>query len=162
MQDSALFNTVLGVSAFKKAGIDLLIKDLTALMPEGPRYYDEELYTDMNLREMVCEIIREKVLLYMEDEIPHGVAVLVEEFKTRKDRAITDISCVIAVEKDSHKGMVIGKCGRKLKGIAMAGRKDIERLLDGKVNLRLFVKVKSDWREKVSDLKEFGYDIKNL
>jgi len=116
--------------------------------------------TDQPERVLISELIREKVLHYISDEVPHGVAVEVERIKGRKDKDLVDISAVIYCERDSHKGIIIGKNGRKLKGIGKAAREDIEFLLGSKVNLQLWVKVKENWRNLQNYINNFGYNEK--
>lgn len=153
---------VLGISALEDRGIKALIDLIKDELPEGVRYYSEDIYTDISEREIVCEIIREKLLKYMDDEIPHGTSVSILQFKERKEKPLTDIEAEIICEKDSHKGIIIGKKGRKLKGIASAARKDIEIALGRRVNLQVWVKVKPNWRDNPGELRRRGYDIKNL
>lgn len=162
LEESGLFYRILGVSALKKQGLDFLLKEIKALLKEGPKYYEDDMYIDANLRTMVEEIVREKILFYMDDEIPHGTAVVVEEFKYREDKPLVDISVLIVCEKESHKGMLIGKKAHKIKGIGMEARKEIEPLVDRKINLKLNVKVVENWRDKISQVKDMGYDIKSL
>ena len=111
-------------------------------------------------RVLVSELIREKVLHYLNDEVPHGVAVEVERMKSRQDKDIVDISAVIYCERDSHKGIIIGKNGRKLKGIGKSAREDMELLLGSKINLQLWVKVKENWRNLQNYITDFGYNDK--
>ncbi len=153
---------VLGVSASEGRGVKELRDYIASKLPTGPMYYPEDMIVDKTERELVAEMIREKVLLYMSDEIPHGVNVSVESFVPRKDKNIIDISAVIVCEKKSHKGMIIGKSGRKLKGIGKSAREDIERFLGAKVFLKLWVKVKENWRNDVAEVKRQGYDINNI
>ncbi len=153
---------VIGISALENKGVNSLVELLKTNLPEGIRYYAEDIYTAMSERDIVCEIIREKILKYMDAEIPHGTNVEIVQFSTRKDKAITDIDAEIICEKASHKGMIIGKNGRKLKGIAKAARQDIEKALDIKVNLQVWVKVKPKWRDNMGELKRRGFDIKNI
>ena len=129
-------------------------------MPEGPQYYPNDILTDQPEREIVAEIIREKLLMYLDEEVPHGVAVEIESFKEREGKPIIDIQATIICEKKSHKGIIIGKEGRKLKGVGKASREDIEALLGTKVFLELWVKVKEGWRDNSSLLKNYGYDNK--
>ncbi len=153
---------VLGVSAREGRGINELRSYIASKLPTGPMYYPEDMIVDKTERELVSEMIREKVLLYMNDEIPHGVNVVVESFVPRRDKNIIDISAVIVCEKKSHKGMIIGKSGRKLKGIGKSAREDIEVFLGAKVFLKLWVKVKENWRNDVAEVKRQGYDINNI
>lgn len=153
---------VLGVSALKGANMRGLIELLVGVLKEGPVFFPDDIVTDQPERAIVAEIIREKLLMYMEDEIPHGVAVVIDSFKERVGKPLVDIQATIICEKKSHKGMIIGKEGRKLKGIGKASREDIEKLLGTKVFLELWVKVKEGWRDDVGSLKNYGYDSKEL
>jgi GTP-binding protein Era len=126
-------------------------------MPEGARYFPEDMVTDRSERFLVCEIIREKVLRYLRDEVPHGVAVEIEKFEEESDGGVTRISALIYVEKKSHKGIIIGRDGHTLKGIGKSARGDIERLLGTKVFLELWVKVKPGWRDSDFMLGSLGY-----
>ena len=124
---------------------------------EGPHYFDDDAYTDMPEKELVAEVIREKALLYMRDEIPHGIAVVVERFKERPGTDLVDIDVNIYCERESHKGMVIGKGGAMLKKIASSARADCEEFLGCRVNLQCWVKVKADWRDNEFLLNNFGF-----
>ena len=125
---------------------------------EGPHYFDDDAYTDMPEKELVAEVIREKALLFMRDEIPHGIAVVVERFKERPGTDLIDIDVNIYCERESHKGMVIGKGGAMLKKIATFARQDMERFFGIKVNLHTWVKVKEDWRNREGLIHNFGLD----
>ena len=127
-------------------------------MPYGPMFYDEDTVTDQPQRQIVAEIIREKALHALDDEIPHGIAVYIDRMKGRKGQNIIDIDATIVCERDSHKGIIIGKGGAMLKKIGSNARYEIERLLDTKVNLKLWVKVKKDWRDSDFLIKNFGYN----
>lgn len=153
---------VLGVSALKGANMRGLIELLVGVLKEGPVFFPDDIVTDQPERAIVAEIIREKLLMYMEDEIPHGVAVVIDSFKERVGKPLVDIQATIICEKKSHKGMIIGKQGRKLKGIGKASREDIEKLLGTKVFLELWVKIKEGWRDDAGSLKNYGYDTKEL
>ncbi len=153
---------VYGVSAVEDKGVKELRKFIERNLPEGPMFYPEDMITDKPERQIVSEIIREKVLLYMNEEIPHGVSVNIEKFSERDGKNLIDISAVIVCEKKSHKGMIIGKSGRKLKGIGKAARADIEAFLQHKVYLKLWVKVKENWRNDAAEVKRQGYDIKDI
>ena len=150
------FESVFYVSAKEKDGVEELIKKLEGMMPESPFYFPEEYYSNEPERFIVSEIIREKLLLNMRDEIPHGTAVSIEKMREREGKNIIDIDADIYCEKSSHKGMIIGKNGIMLKKIGSEARKDIEDFLDCKVNLRLWVKVKDDWRNKEGAISSFG------
>ena len=151
---------VIGLSAVNGKGIPELIKAIKEDLPEGPTFYPIDHMTDQTERTIVGEIVREKVLMYIDDEIPHGVAVEVQSMKQRTNKdniEIYDIEVDIICEKTSHKGIIIGKEGRKLKGIGKSARQDIETLLQKKVNLQLFVKVREGWRDNSNFLKNLGY-----
>ena len=126
-----------------------------------PEYYDEDTVTDQPVKQIVSELIREKALKCLDDEIPHGIAVSIERMHYRKSGDIVDIDATIICERDSHKGIIIGKGGAMLKKIGSAARYEIERLVDMKVNLKLWVKVKKEWRDSDFLLKNFGYDKKD-
>ncbi len=144
------------VSALKGTGIEKLTDVIISHLPEGPMLYDEDTLTDEPEREIVCEIVREKALRNLRDEVPHGIAVITESFKER-DNGLVDIEAAIICERDSHKGIIIGKGGAMLKRIGTESRKDIEELLQTHVNLKLFVKVRKDWRQNTGILKSLGY-----
>lgn len=160
MQSLEFLDGITGISALYGKGQSEIVQLLKQQLPEGPMYYPEDQYTDQTERSIVAEIIREKALLYLEDEVPHGIAVDVIKMRERTDKAICDIEADIVCERDSHKGIIIGKAGRKLKGIGKASREDIERMLQMQVNLKLFVKVREDWRDRDMYLKNFGYKQK--
>lgn len=148
---------VIGLSAIQGKGVSDLVKAIKSRLPVGPKFFPDDHMTDQTERVIVGELIREKVLLYIDDEIPHGVAVEVQKMKKRKDKDLYDIEADIICEKKSHKGIIIGKEGRKLKGIGKSARQDIERLLGVKVNLQIWVKVREGWRDSSNQLKQFGY-----
>ncbi len=152
-----LFEAVIPISATEGSGVAMLMENIKSMLPEGPQYFPEDTLTDQPERVIVSEIIREKALKYLEEEVPHGVAVGIERMKKRDNKDIVDIDSVIYVERESHKGIVIGKGGRKLKGIGKSAREDIERLLGSKVNLKIWVKVEKNWRDKENLIKQFGY-----
>lgn len=151
------FKSIIPLSALNNKGVDILLNEITKLLPEGPKYFPEDMITDQPERQIASEIIREKVLHIIKDEIPHGVAVEVTSMKERKGKGLIDIQATIYCEKDSHKGIIIGKNGEMLKKIGLLGRKDIERFLGSKVFLELWVKVKKDWRNSDNMLKNLGY-----
>jgi GTPase len=157
-QSLNLFERIIPISATLGANVDQIIRELEALLPEGPRYFPEDMITDQSERVIVAELIREKVLQYLEQEIPHGVAVVTEMMKLDEEKQLFEIHATIFCEKKSHKGMIIGKGGRKLKGIGKSARQDMERFLGTKVYLELWVKVKEGWRDQTALLKDFGYD----
>ncbi|MEA1975503.1 MAG: GTPase Era, partial [Bacillota bacterium] len=134
------------ISALNDINIRGLIKTIENYMPEGPEYYPRDMIIDQTERKIASELIREKLLMYLQDEVPHGVFVKIDLMKEREDKKIVDIAATIICEKKSHKGIIIGKGGRKLKGIGKSAREDIEKMLDMKVFLTLWVKVKKDWR----------------
>ncbi|MBS4882533.1 MAG: GTPase Era [Peptoniphilus harei] len=153
-----IFNEIIPISAMKNDGVDVYIETLKKYLKPGPMYYPEDMITDKNERFIVAEIIREKGLRYLNEEVPHGLAISIEKFKKREDKNIYDIEANIYVERDSHKGILIGKGGSMLKRIGTEAREDAERLLDGKVNLQIWVKVEKNWRERDNLVKRFGYD----
>jgi GTP-binding protein Era len=154
------FAEIVPVSALKNDNTDVLIEQIMKYLPYGPAFYDEDTVTDQPNRQIVAELIREKVLKCVDDEIPHGVAVTIEKMKYGKK--IVDIDATIICEKDSHKGIIIGKGGAMLKKIGSAARYEIEDLLEQHVNLQLWVKVKKDWRDSDYLIKNFGYDGKDM
>lgn len=139
-----IFEQIVPISALKGRNINELLKVIKKHLEEGPQYFPDYMITDQPERVLVSELIREKVLHYVHDEVPHGVAVEIERMKSRQDKEIVDISAVIYCERDSHKGIIIGKNGRKLKGIGKSARADIELLLGSQANLQLWVKVKEN------------------
>ena len=152
------FEAVVPISAEKKRGIKELKEEIVRILPEGPKYFEGEEYTDQTLRQMAEEIIREKALKLLDKEVPHGIYVEIEKFQYRKTNSgedICDISAIIYCIRESHKGIIIGKNGDKLKRIGTYARQDLEKLLDLKVNLKLWVKVNSEWQEKDSIVKRF-------
>lgn len=153
------FAEVVPVSALKADNTDELIKCIMKYLPYGPAFYDEDTITDQPTRQIVAELIREKALRLLSEEIPHGVAVSIESLKNRKK--LVDIEATIICERDSHKGIIIGKNGAMLKKIGSLARPEIEDLLEKQVNLQLWVKVKKDWRDSDFLLKNFGYHEKD-
>ena len=149
------FADIVPVSARSGDNTDELLRVIMKYLPYGPQFYDEDTVTDQPERQIVAEIIREKALHALSDEIPHGIAVSIERMKARKN--VIDIEATIICERDSHKGIIIGKQGAMLKKIGSTARYEIERLLDCKVNLQLWVKVKKDWRDSDFMIKNFGY-----
>ncbi len=152
------FAEVVPVSALKKDNTGVLIAQIMKYLPYGPAFYDEDTITDQPTRQIVAELIREKVLRSIDEEIPHGVAVTIESMKYGKK--LVDINATIFCERDSHKGIIIGKGGQMLKKIGSMARTEIEDLLEQHVNLQLWVKVKKDWRDSDFLIKNFGYDPK--
>lgn len=155
-----IFKEIVPISALKGQNTDTLIKVIQNYLEEGPKYFPDYMITDQPERVLIAELIREKVLHYLNDEIPHGVAVEIEKMKARNDKEIVDVSAVIYCERDSHKGIIIGKNGRKLKGIGKSARQDIELLLGSQINLQLWVKVKENWRNLQNYINNFGYNDK--
>lgn len=155
-----IFKEIVPISALKGRNVNELLKVIQKYLEEGPKYFPDYMITDQPERVLVSELIREKVLHYLDDEVPHGVAVEIEKMKSRKDKDIVDISAVIYCERDSHKGIIIGKNGRKLKGIGKSAREDMEFLLGSKINLQLWVKVKENWRNLQNYISDFGYNDK--
>ncbi len=151
------FAEIVPISALRGDGTDDLLDMIFQYLPYGPMYYDEDTITDQPERQIVAEIIREKALRLLSEEVPHGIAVTVETMKQRSN-GLYDIEASIICEKDSHKGMVIGKNGAMLKKIGSYAREDIEDLLENKVNLHLWVKVRKNWRDSDTQLRNFGYD----
>lgn len=153
------FAEVVPVSALKGQNTDELISCIFKYLPYGEPFYDEDTITDQPMRQLVAELIREKALRLLEEEIPHGIAVSIESMKYRKD--IVDIEATIICERDSHKGIIIGKGGQMLKKIGSNARVDIEKLVEMQANLQLWVKVKKDWRDSDYLMKNFGYNPKD-
>ena len=161
------FADVVPVSALKNKNTDVLLDVIYDKLPEGPAFFDEETVTDQPERQMVSELIREKTLRCLSEEVPHGIAVAVDRMEERTTsgrnaETIMDIDATIICEKDSHKGIIIGKQGAMLKKIGSAARFEIERMLGEKANLKLWVKVKKDWRDSDYLVRNFGYDRKEL
>lgn len=161
-KDICDFAEIIPVSALKGENTDSLMDQIFKYMQEGPMYYDEDTVTDQPERQIVAELIREKALRLLDDEIPHGIAVSIDRMKERsggreQGSGLIDIDATIVCERDSHKGIIIGKGGSMLKQIGTHARKEIENLLDCKVNLQLWVKVKKDWRDSDFLMKNFGY-----
>lgn len=151
------FKEIVPVSALKGENADHLVDVLFSYLEEGPMFYDEDTITDQPERQIVAELIREKALRLLSDEIPHGIAVSIERMKERKKGNLMDIDATIICERDSHKGIIIGKQGAMLKKIGTKARIEIENLLDIKVNLQIWVKVKKDWRDSDFLIKNYGY-----
>ncbi len=151
------FAEIVPLSALRGDNTDVLIDLIFRYLPYGPMFYDEDTITDQPERQIVAELIREKALHALSEEIPHGIAVTIERMKERENGGIIDIDATIICERDSHKGIIIGKGGAMLKKIGTNARFEIERLLDSKVNLKLWVKVKKDWRDSDFLIKNFGY-----
>ena len=150
------FAEVIPVSAKRGDNCDELMNEIFKYLPYGEMYFDEDTVTDQPIRQIAAEIIREKALRLLSDEIPHGIAVTIEQMKNRGN--IYDVDANIYCEKDSHKGIIIGKGGAMLKKIGSQARPEIEEMLEAKINLQLWVKVKKDWRDSDFLLKNFGYN----
>ncbi len=155
------FDEIIPVSAMEGTNVDSVLDTIYRLLGEGPMYYDEETVTTIPMREIAAELIREQALRLLKDEIPHGIAVLTDKFHERSD-GIFDVEATIVCERDSHKGIIIGKGGAMLKKIGTNARKSIEEMLCAKVNLRIFVKVRKDWRDSELYMKNYGYDSRKL
>lgn len=156
------FAYIIPISALTGENVEELLKCIKNNLPDGPQYFPSDMITDQPERQIVSELVREKALQFLEDEIPHGIAVEILSMKKRKDKDIVDIEANIYCEKESHKGIIIGKQGNKLKQIGTKARIDIQNLLGSQVNLKLWVKVKKDWRDNEFLLKNFGYNTKEL
>ncbi len=152
------FDAMIPVSALRDQNTDEVIETILKYLPEGPQYYDADTITDQPERQIMAEIIREKALRCLEHEIPHGIAVMIDSMKERPKGNVMDIDATIICERESHKGIIIGKQGAMLKKIGSQARVDMEKILDIKVNLKLWVKVKKDWRDSEYLLKNFGYE----
>ena len=150
-----IFDEIFGISALKGTHVKRLVKAIQGYLEEGPMFFPEDMVTDHPERFIVSEIIREKLLMYLNEEVPHGVAVEIESYK--EDSKLTEIGAVIYCERKSHKGIIIGKQGKKLKGIGKSARLEIEALLGVRVYLQLFVKVKENWRDSDFAISNFGY-----
>ena len=156
------FAEIVPVSALRSVNLDTLLEGIFKYLPYGPQLYDEDMVTDQPQRQIVAELIREKALRCLEEEIPHGIAVTIERMKERPEGGLVDIDATIICERDSHKGIIIGKQGAMLKKIGSQARTEIEKMLEEKVNLKLWVKVKKDWRDSDFLIKNFGYDKKEV
>ncbi|EFR32531.1 ribosome biogenesis GTPase Era [Peptoniphilus harei ACS-146-V-Sch2b] len=156
--EEEIFDDIIPISAMKNDGVDIYLETLKKFLKPGPMYYPEDMITDKNERFIVAEIIREKGLIYLNEEVPHGLAISIEKFKKREDKNMYDIDANIYVERDTHKGILIGKNGSMLKRIGTEAREEAERLLDAKVNLQIWVKVEKNWRDRDNLVKRFGYD----
>lgn len=157
LEEFGCFDHIVTISAKDGTGCDELFAMLKPYGNEGPHYFDDDAFTDMPEKELVAELVREKALLFLREEVPHGIAVVVERFKERPDKDLIDIDVDIYCERKSHKGMIIGKGGQMLKKIASVARMDIEELLGVKVNLQCWVKVREDWRDNELQLNSLGF-----
>ncbi len=156
------FADVIPVCALRGLHMEEVIQAIFRVLPYGPMFYDEDTITDQPQRQIAAELIREKALRCLEEEIPHGIAVAIDQMRERPDGSVMDIHATIICEKDSHKGIIIGKGGAMLRRIGTQARIEIEKMLEMKVNLQLFVKVKKDWRDSDFLIKNFGYDKKEI
>ncbi len=155
------FADIVPVSALKGENLDVLMDVVFSYLEPGPQYYDEDTITDQPVKQIAAELIREKALRFLSEEVPHGIAVVIDSM-TERDNGMYDIDATIICEKDSHKGMIIGKGGQMLKKIGTAARKDIEMLVGAQVNLKIFVKVRKEWRDSELYMKNYGYDPKDI
>ncbi len=155
------FDEIIPASALRGNNVDTVVEQIFKYLPEGPMYYDEDTVTDQPMRQIVAELIREKALHALDEEIPHGIAVTIEKMKKRQNKDIYDIEATIICERDSHKGIIIGKKGSMLKKIGTNARYEIEQQLDMKVNLQIWVKVRKDWRDSELLMKNYGYKDEN-
>ena len=160
-KDVCDFAEIVPLSALKEKNTDLLLDLLFKYLPYGPMFYDDDTVTDQPMRQIASELIREKALRLLNDEIPHGIAVTIEKMRERGNK-IMDIEASIVCERDSHKGIIIGKGGSMLKRIGTDARKEIEAMLEMKVNLQLWVKVRKEWRDSELYMKNYGYDKKDV
>ncbi len=160
-KDICQFAEIIPVSALKEINLEDVKDSIFKYLPYGPQFYDEDTVTDQPMRQIAAELIREKALRMLDDEIPHGIAVVIDQMKERKN-GMFDIDATIVCERDSHKGIIIGKGGSMLKKIGTAARIEIENLMDTKVNLKLWVKVRREWRESELYMKNYGYNPKDL
>ena len=156
------FAEIIPVSALKGTNTDDVVETIFKYLPYGPMFYDEDTVTDQPMRQIVAELIREKALRCLDEEIPHGIAVYIDTMKERKTGDIIDIEATIVCERESHKGIIIGKQGQMLKKIGTQARKEIENMMDIKINLKLWVKVRKEWRDSDVQLKNFGYNPKDV
>ena len=156
------FREIVPTSALRGQNMEDLIDTIFRYLPEGPQIYDEDTVTDQPQRQIVAEIIREKALHALDEEIPHGIAVTIERMRERKRGNICDIEATIICERDSHKGIIIGKQGAMLKKIGANARYEIEQMLEEQVNLKIWVKVRKDWRDNDIQMKNFGYNKKEI
>ena len=156
------FEEIIPVCALRGVNMEKVISAIFRFLPYGPKFYDDETITDQPQRQIVAEMIREKALRCLDEEIPHGIAVAIDRMKERPDGSVIDIDATIICEKDSHKGSIIGKGGSMLRRIGSQARMEIEKMMEMKVNLQLWVKVKKDWRDSDFMIKNFGYDKKEI
>jgi len=162
LKDIEGIHKIIPISALKGNNISLLRDELIKLMPDGAQYYPEDMITDRTVRFMTAEILREKALKFLAEEVPHGIGVDIRKFKEREDKPIIDIYADIICEKESHKAIIIGRSGETLKKISSIARQDIEKLLDSQVFLKTFVKIKEGWRDDGNTLRDLGYDKREI
>lgn len=160
-KDVCSFAEIVPLSALKEKNTDLLLELLFKYLPYGPQFYDEDTVTDQPMRQIAAELIREKALRLLDDEIPHGIAVTIEKM-TERPNGLIDIEASIVCERDSHKGIIIGKGGSMLKRIGSDARREIEHMMDTRVNLQLWVKVRKEWRDSELYMKNYGYNGKEI
>ena len=160
-KDILNFAEIIPVSALKEMNIEDVKSSIFKYLPAGPQFYDEDTVTDQPMRQIAAELIREKALRMLDDEIPHGIAGVIDQMKERPN-GIIDVDATIVCERDSHKGIIIGKGGSMLKRIGTAARMEIENLMDTKVNLKLWVKVRREWRDSDMYMKNYGYNPKEI
>ena len=160
-KDILNFAEIIPVSALKEMNIEDVKSSIFKYLPAGPQFYDEDTVTDQPMRQIAAELIREKALRMLDDEIPHGIAVVIDQMKERPN-GIIDVDATIVCERDSHKAIIIGKGGSMLKRIGTAARMEIENLMDTKVNLKLWVKVRREWRDSDMYMKNYGYNPKEI
>lgn len=154
------FSAIIPISAKNNDGVDLVLEEVSKYASDGPHYFPDDAITNQNERVLAAEIIREKLLILLSDEIPHGIAVTVEEMKERNDKDLLDITATIFCERESHKGIIIGKNGSMLKKIGTLAREELEEFFRIKVNLQCWIKVKEDWRNREGIIKNFGLDFR--
>lgn len=160
-KDICPFAEIIPVSALKGIATDTVLDMIFKYLPYGPQFYDEDTVTDQPMRQIAAELIREKALRLLDDEIPHGIAVVIEQMKERKN-GMMDIEASIVCERESHKGIIIGKGGSMLKRIGIEARKEIENMMETQVNLQLWVKVRKEWRDSELYMKNYGYNGKEI
>lgn len=160
--DKKVFDEIIPVSALKGTNKNRVVEVIKKYLTYGPKFFPEDMITDQPERVLVSEIIREKILHYTEEEIPHGTMVQIESMKKRPDKDIMDIAAIIFCERENHKSIIIGKGGRKIKGIGSSARKELEAKLNIKVNLEIWVKVKENWRDNENYIRNFGFNEKEI
>lgn len=156
------FDEIIPVSALRGTNTDEIISEIFKYLPYGPMFFDEDTVTDQPMRQIAAEIIREKALRCLDEEIPHGIAVYIDRMQERKTKDIIDIDATIVCERESHKGIVIGRQGQMLKKIGQQARYELEKMMEIKINLKLWVKVRKEWRDSDIQLKNFGYNSKEF